>query len=399
MTDDELVDYKEEVRTEQKRDIRKSSSTSSQFKDFLLRDELNEAIKNAAFEHPSEVQQLCIPKAILGTDVLCQAKSGTGKTAVFVIATLQQLKVVEKETSVIVVVHTKEMAEQVKAEYERFSKSFDNVSVSAIYGGTSIKDNLEQLSISAPSIIVGTPGRLAAMVRNKDLNLKHVKFFVVDECDKVLEDLSTRYDIQTVFTKTPRNKQTLMFTATLSDSTKDTCMKFLDNPFVVRVGEESKLTLYGLTQMYTNVNESEKENKLEGVLNDFTYDQAVVFTNSKETSSKVVEFLKSKGFPTIEIHSGLDTEERKTRLAGFKDYQYRILVSTDLMSRGIDIQHINLVINYSMPDSPETYLHRVGRAGRFETEGTSVTFVATNEDTAILNEIQSRFEVSIKEIN
>jgi ATP-dependent RNA helicase UAP56/SUB2 len=396
MTDDELVEYQERPRARQRKQKPKTYS-AAQFKDFLLRDELNKAIKEAAFEHPSEIQQMCIPKAILGQDILCQAKSGTGKTAVFVLSTLQQLRIVEKETSIVVVVHTKEMAEQVRHEYLRFSKFFDNVTVAAFYGGTSVKDDIDQLAAAAPTVVIATPGRLAALVRYKDLSLKHVQFFIIDECDNILDRLRMRYDVQSVFTKTPRKKQTMMFTATLNESTKDVCIRFLSSPFEVKVDEESKLTLYGLKQMYAKVTAENKDNMLEGILNNFQYDQAVIFASSKESATRIANVLNSKKFPTIEIHSSLSTEERKERLGKFKEFGYRILVTTDLMSRGIDIQRINLVINYDMPDGPETYLHRVGRAGRFETEGASITFVGSDEDTAILNEIQSRFEVSIEE--
>jgi ATP-dependent RNA helicase UAP56/SUB2 len=397
MTDDELIDYQEQrPRTRQRRQKPKTYA-AAQFKDFLLRDELNKAIKEAAFEHPSEVQQMCIPKAILGQDILCQAKSGTGKTAVFVLSTLQQLRVVEKETSIVVVVHTKEMAEQVKYEYLRFSKMLDNVTVAAFYGGTNIKENISQLAIAAPTVVIATPGRLSALVRYKDLSLKHVQFFVIDECDNIVDRLRMRYEVQSVFVKTPRKKQTMMFTATLNERTKQECMRFLDNPFEVKVDEESKLTLYGLKQMYAKVTADSKDSVLEAILNNTQYDQAVVFVGSKESATRIAAVLNAKSFPTVEIHSALDTEKRKERLQGFKDFQYRVLVTTDLMSRGIDIQRINLVINYDMPDGPETYLHRVGRAGRFETEGTSITFVGTEEDTTILNEIQSRFEVSLEE--
>ncbi|KAF9763356.1 Spliceosome RNA helicase Ddx39b [Nosema granulosis] len=394
MSDDELIEYRED-QTKKTRRVRKTKS-SAQFKDFLLRDELNEVIKDLAFEHPSEVQQHALPKAILGQDILCQAKSGTGKTAVFVLSTLQQLRVVDKETCVIVLVHTKEMAEQVKQEYIRFSKKMENVTVDAIYGGVPFEEDVKRLSLCSPTILVGTPGRMFEVVSKKALNLKHVQFFVMDECDKLVERLEMRRGVQEVFVNTPRKKQTMMFTATLNKYTFEECMRFLDNPFVVRVDDESKLTLYGLKQFYVEVAGSQKMSKLEEVLNNYTFSQAIVFTNSKTMSSKILAMLKSKECPAIELHSGMTTEQRKSTLASFKRYEHRILVTTDLISRGIDVQDVNLVINYDMPESPETYLHRVGRAGRFETEGTAVSFVCNEEEKIKLNEIQSRFEIAIE---
>ncbi|WUR05213.1 ATP-dependent RNA helicase [Vairimorpha necatrix] len=396
MSDDELIEYREDLQNFKK--TQPKIKSSAQFKDFLLRDELMESIKDAAFEHPSEVQQMAIPKAILGQDILCQAKSGTGKTAVFVLSTLQQLKVVDKETVILVIVHTKEMAEQVKMEYLRFGKKMENVTVGAVYGGNDIEEDIKLLSSSSPSVLVGTPGRLAEIVRRRALNLKHVKYFVMDECDKVIGDLEMRNDTQEIFVNTPRNKQTLMFTATLNEYTTVECKRFLDNPFIVKVDDESKLTLYGLKQSYLEVDQKEKLNRLADLLNSTTYNQAIIFTASKIMPVKICDFLKNKGLVVMDLHAGLKSTERKERLVKFKKYEYRIMVTTDLMSRGIDVQDVNFVINYDMPDSPETYLHRVGRAGRFETEGQAVSFICSEEDSIKLNEIQSRFEISISKI-
>ncbi|KAK6090284.1 hypothetical protein P3W45_000641 [Vairimorpha bombi] len=394
MSDDELIEYREDAVNQTKKSQSKSKS-SAQFKDFLLRDELMESIKDAAFEHPSEVQQMAIPKAILGQDILCQAKSGTGKTAVFVLSTLQQLKVVDKETVILVMVHTKEMAEQVKQEYLRFSKKMENVSVGCIYGGNNVEEDIKMLSTNSPSVLIGTPGRLAEVVRRRALNLKHVKYFVSDECDKMVGDLDMRIDVQEVFINTPRNKQTLMFTATLNKYTYDECMRFLDKPFIVRVDDESKLTLYGLKQYYVEVEDNKKLDKLSEILNSTTYNQAVIFTANKFLPERLCTFLKNKGLQALDLHAGLKTDQRKTRLLSFKKYEYRILITTDLLSRGIDVQDVNFVINFDMPESPETYLHRVGRAGRFETEGTAISFVTNEEDRIKLNEVQSKFEIAI----
>ena len=162
---------------------------SSGFKDFLLKPELLRAIMDCGFEHPSEVQHECIPQAILGMDVICQAKSGMGKTAVFVLATLQQLEPVDGQVSVLVMCHTRELAFQICKEYERFCKYMPAVKVSVFFGGTGIKKDEETLKKNCPHIVVGTPGRVLALARNNSLNLKHVKHFVLDECDKMLEQI------------------------------------------------------------------------------------------------------------------------------------------------------------------------------------------------------------------
>ncbi|KAJ8267406.1 hypothetical protein COCON_G00125780 [Conger conger] len=187
--------------------------------------ELLRAIVDCGFEHPSEVQHECIPQAILGMDVLCQAKSGMGKTAVFVLATLQQLEPVTGQVSVLVMCHTRELAFQISKEYERFSKYMPAVKVGVFFGGLSIKKDEEVLKRESPHVVVGTPGRILALSRNKTLNLRHIKHFILDECDKMLEQLDMRRDVQEIFRMTPHEKQVMMFSATLSREIRPVCRK------------------------------------------------------------------------------------------------------------------------------------------------------------------------------
>lgn len=202
---------------------------SSGFRDFLLKPELLRAIVDCGFEHPSEVQHECIPQAILGMDVLCQAKSGMGKTAVFVLATLQQLEPVTGQVSVLVMCHTRELAFQISKEYERFSKYMPNVKVAVFFGGLSIKKDEEVLKRESPHVVVGTPGRILALSRNKTLNMRHIKHFILDECDKMLEQLDMRRDVQEIFRMTPHEKQVMMFSATLSKEIRPVCRKFMQD--------------------------------------------------------------------------------------------------------------------------------------------------------------------------
>nr|XP_029514815.1 spliceosome RNA helicase DDX39B-like [Oncorhynchus nerka] len=202
---------------------------SSGFRDFLLKPELLRAIVDCGFEHPSEVQHECIPQAILGMDVLCQAKSGMGKTAVFVLATLQQLEPVTGQVSVLVMCHTRELAFQISKEYERFSKYMPTIKVAVFFGGLSIKKDEEVLKKECPHVVVGTPGRTLALIRNKTLNLRHIKHFILDECDKMLEQLDMRRDVQEILRLTPHEKQVMMFSATLSKEIRPVCRKFMQD--------------------------------------------------------------------------------------------------------------------------------------------------------------------------
>ncbi|KAI7062508.1 ATP-dependent RNA helicase [Hortaea werneckii] len=359
-------------------------------------------------------QQVCIPQAIVGTDVLCQAKSGLGKTAVFVISTLQQIDAVAGEAQVLVMCHTRELAFQIKNEYNRFTKYMPEVKTAVFYGGTDIKENEKVLANKEthPNIIVATPGRLNALVREKKVRLGTVKFFVLDECDKMLDQIDMRRDVQDIFRNTPTNKQVMMFSATLSQNTRPICKKFMRNPLEIYVDDETKLTLHGLQQFYCQLSEAEKNRRLNDLLDELTYNQVIIFVKSTVRANELAKLLLECNFPATAVHSGVTQEERIKRYQDFKNFKHRICVSTDVFGRGIDIERINVAVNYDMPDSPtnpggsdkeslaqaaDTYLHRVGRAGRFGTKGIAVSFVSNERDEAVLKAIEARFEKKIEE--
>lgn len=408
--DDDLADYEEEEETtketkeagDEKGESKKGNYVAihaSGFRDFLLKPELLRAIVDCGFEHPSEVQHECIPQAILGTDVLCQAKSGMGKTAVFVLACLQQIDASEKAVKTLVICHTRELAYQIKNEFERFAKYFNGIKVSVMYGGTPYEADKKTLTgDNIPQIVIGTPGRILALVRDKAMNLEKLTQFVLDECDKSLEKVDMRRDVQSIFTNTPRKKQVMMFTATLAPEMRTLCKKFMNEPHEIFVDDQSKLTLHGLLQYYVKLNESEKNRKLNDLLDALEFNQVIIFVKSVSRAEALNNLLVECNFPSICIHARLQQEERINRYTQFKEFKKRIMVSTDLFGRGIDIERVNIVINYDIPDSSDTYLHRVGRAGRFGTKGLAVTFVSSPEDSEVLNQVQSRFEVNIGEL-
>lgn len=351
------------------------------------------------FKNLTIVQQVCIPQAIAGTDVLCQAKSGLGKTAVFVISTLQQLEPVAGEVSIVVICHTRELAYQIKNEYARFTKYMPDVKTGVFYGGTPIKKDYEILKNkdTCPDIVVGTPGRLNALVREKYIRLNNVSKFIVDECDKVLESLDMRRDVQEVFRATPFQKQVMMFSATLSQEIRPVCKKYMQNPLEIYVDDEAKLTLHGLQQYYIKLAEQEKNRQLSDLLDSLEFNQVIIFVKSTKRAEELNKILCACNFPSIAVHSGLPQEERIERYKLFKEFNKRICVSTDVFGRGIDIERINLAINYDLPNEADQYLHRVGRAGRFGTKGLAISFVSSEQDEEVLAKIQERFDVKIAE--
>merc|ERR1719310_851250 len=190
----------------------------------------------------------------------------------------------------------------------------------------------------------------------------------------------------------------MMFSATLGTEIRTICKKFMQNPHEIFVDEESKLTLHGLLQYYVKLTEKEKNRKLNDMLDALEFNQVVIFVKSVQRATALDKLLVECSFPSIAIHSGLDQEERINRYRQFKDFQKRILVATDLFGRGIDIERVNIVINYDMPDDSDSYLHRVGRAGRFGTRGLAISFVASDEDAETLKKVQERFEVNVGEM-
>ncbi|XP_065182843.1 ATP-dependent RNA helicase DDX39A-like [Sycon ciliatum] len=406
---EDLLDYEEDAEPTQdsaaaapeaKKDLKGTyvSIHSSGFRDFLLKPELLRAIVDCGFEHPSEVQAECIPQAILGMDILCQAKSGMGKTAVFVLATLQQLEPVDGQVSVVCLCHTRELAYQICREYDRFRKYMPSVKTAVFFGGVSIKRDQETLKNNCPHIVVGCPGRMLALVRDKSLNLKNVKHFILDECDKVLDSLDMRRDVQEIFRATPHEKQVMMFSATLSKEIRPVCKKFMQDPMEVYVDDEAKLTLHGLQQHYVKLQDKEKNRKLFELLDVLEFNQVIIFVKSVQRCMALAQLLVEQNFPAIAIHSHMTQEERLNRYQQFKNFEKRILVGTDLFGRGMDIERVNIVFNYDMPDDSDSYLHRVARAGRFGTKGLAITFVSEEKDAKVLNEVQARFEVDVSEL-
>merc|ERR1712055_822127 len=210
--------------------------------------------------------------------------------------------------------------------------------------------------------------------------------------------LDMRRDVQEIFRGTPHEKQVMMFSATLSKETREICKKFMQDPLEVFIDDEAKLTLHGLQQHFSKLAESEKNRKLFDLLDALEFNQVVIFVKSVQRCIALAQLLKEQNFPAIDIHRAMGQEERLKRYELFKNFERRILVATNLFGRGMDIERVNIVFNYDMPEDSDTYLHRVARAGRFGTKGLSVTFVADETDAKTLNQVQERFDVSITEL-
>lgn len=387
------------------------------FKDFCLKKELSRAIDDNGFEQPSEVQHQALPQALLGKDILGQAKSGMGKTAVFVFALLEQIEKVQEgadpNVQAVVLVHARELAYQIDHEFKRFNKYLPHASTAVFYGGVSEDENKKVLKNKAtrPAIVVGTPGRINRLIQIKALDVSHVKWFVCDEFDRCLEDAPMRRDVQQIFMATPRTKQVMMFSATMTEDLRATAKKFMNNPTEIYVDQQSKLTLHGLAQYYVKTTEEQKIQELIGLLDFVEFNQCIIFTRSRDRAVALANYLKKQQFPVEFMHSKMSQSERLKVYEDCKKNNTRIVIATDLFGRGIDIDRINFVVQYDMAGDADSYLHRVGRAGRFGTKGLTVAMVTeddipvprsetkeTYKESAILQQVQERFEMKMTEL-
>jgi len=310
----------------------------------------------------------------------------------------QQLVPVENTVDTLVLCHTRELAYQICQEFLRFSKYLSDVKVKVFFGGILYKLHKTLLEKETPHVVIGTPGRILQLGKEKVLKLNNLKRFVLDECDQMLESLDMRRDVQNIFKMTPHEKQVMMFSATLSKDIRPVCRKFTQHPVEIYVDDESKLTLHGLQQYYVKLTEAQKNRKLNDLLDALDFNQVVIFVSGVKRCRELNKLLTECNFPSICIYGGLAQEDRLDRYNKFKEYKSRILVSTDIFGRGVDFERVNIVINYDMPKTADQYLHRVGRSGRFGTKGLAITYVSSKEDSTTLNSVQERFEVQITEM-
>lgn len=323
-----------------------------------------------------------------------------GKTAVFVLSVLQRVDPnVKGQVLCLVLCHARELAFQIQQEFDRFKKYITPpVSTRVIYGGTPVSTDRSDMQNNPPHILIGTPGRVQHLVKEGALKLDFVKYFILDECDQLLDSLDMRRDVQNIFKATPHNKQVMMFSATLSDPVREVCKKFMHNPREIYINDHGKLPLDELKQYYARLNEDEKNRKLINLLDSISFNQVIIFVKSAERAEVLNGLLVKENFPSICTFGGMDQAERIKRYQVFKKFEARIMVATSLYGRGVDFERVNVVINYDMPADEDTYLHRIGRAGRFGTKGIAISFISSADDKLLLDKVLQKFVVPIPEL-
>ena len=364
------------------------------FEDIGLKDNLLRGIYAMGYEKPSSIQQKAIKPFLEGGDLIAQAQSGTGKTATFTISILNSI-VEEKGTQAIIIAHTRELALQIYTVTESLNQ-YLKYKVLLLTGGTSVNQNIEDLK-NNPHILIGTPGRILDMLNKRKINTRNMKYVAVDEADELLSSgfINQIYDIFRCLRDT--DLQVALYSATMPREFFDISKKIMRDPKKILVKTE-QLTLEGIKQFYVNVERNEFKFDTLGDLYDLiSVAQSIIYCNSKKMVNELAYNLTSKNYTVASIHSDMTQEERSRIVKEFRSGESRILISTDLLSRGIDVQQVSVVINYDVPISIDNYIHRIGRSGRFGRKGVAINLI-TFTDISKLHDIEKYYSTVIEEL-
>ncbi|HGO1246784.1 TPA: DEAD/DEAH box helicase [Streptococcus pyogenes] len=345
------------------------------FTEFNLSQDIQSAVVTAGFEKASPIQEMTIPLALEGKDVIGQAQTGTGKTAAFGLPTLNKIRTNENIIQALVIAPTRELAVQSQEELFRFGRE-KGVKVRSVYGGSSIEKQIKALK-SGAHIVVGTPGRLLDLIKRKALILDHVETLILDEADEML-NTGFLEDIEAIISRVPADRQTLLFSATMPAPIKQIGVKFMKDPEHVQI-KNKELTNVNVDQYYVRVKEQEKFDTMTRLMDVNQPELSIVFGRTKRRVDEITRGLKLRGFRAEGIHGDLDQNKRLRVIRDFKNDQIDILVATDVAARGLDISGVTHVYNYDITQDPESYVHRIGRTGRAGKSGESITFVSPNE--------------------
>jgi len=342
-----------------------------------LDDAMTEATQRVGYEHPTDIQQRTIPLLLGGQDVMGQAKTGTGKTAAFALPIIQTLTGTEGGPAAIVLTPTRELAVQVAGEIDDLSSQVKGFSVLAVYGGASIGPQISKLERGV-TLVVGTPGRVMDLMRRGELGLDGIRTVVLDEADRML-DMGFVADIEWILERTPKERQTLLFSATMPGEIRALANRYMRDPVYIRVSTDDDLTVDATEQIYLRVGRRNKIWALSRLLDEDDPELTIVFCNTKVAVDMVSRRLKEVGYSVGELHGDLRQTKRERVLDKFRESKVRILVASDVAARGLDIEDTSLVVNYDIPEDPESYVHRIGRTSRMGRKGKAVTFVTSNE--------------------
>jgi ATP-dependent RNA helicase DeaD len=363
------------------------------FKDLQLSPEVLKSINELGFDTLFPIQAQAITPLLEGKDVIGQAQTGTGKTAAFGVPMVQKLSREVRGVQGLVLAPTRELANQDADNIAKFGKH-TKAKVLPVYGGESINKQIHALA-SGVQIVVGTPGRIIDLMERRVLNLSSIRFLVLDEADRML-DMGFIEDIEFILSKTPRDRQTALFSATMDENVMRLANKYMRNPEKILVSKD-EIAVTQMKQYYVVVNQGGKLNALCDFLQDDRVEKAIIFCRTRHETSRLADQLYKRGFRSQVLHAGFTQAQRDRSISEFKHGQRNLLVATDVAARGLDIPDITHIFNYDVPEDPPVYFHRIGRTARKGEEGTAISLVSYGE-MCNFNNIKALTKTRIEEI-
>ncbi|PJF16514.1 hypothetical protein PSACC_03721 [Paramicrosporidium saccamoebae] len=364
------------------------------FDALALKEDLLRGVYGYGFERPSAIQQRAIVPIIRGRDVIAQAQSGTGKTATFSIGVLQRVDIGLRETQALILAPTRELAQQTQSVVLALG-DYMNVQAHACIGGTKVGEDVKKLDYGQ-HVVVGTPGRVFDMIRRRNLRTENIKMLVLDEADEMLSR-GFKEQIYDIYRYLPPKTQIVIVSATLPQEVLDITSKFMVEPVQVLV-KRDELTLEGIKQFFVDVEREEwKFDTLCDLYDTITIAQSVIFCNTKRKVDWLTDKMRQANFTVSAMHGEMPQKERDAIMQEFRRGVSRVLITTDVWARGIDVQQVSVVFNYDLPFNRENYLHRIGRSGRFGRKGIAINFV-TKDDVHVLRDIEQYYATQIDEM-
>lgn len=364
--------------------------------DFDIKTDLLRGIYSYGFENPSEIQKRAILPLIQRNDIIAQAQSGSGKTGTFSIGTLEIIDVAQNNTQALIMAPTHELAKQISSVLSSLGSCMKGLKIKTIVGGSSIKEDAFDIRENPPHIVVGCAGRIYDMIRRKFLNTSGIKLIVIDEADEMLSQ-GFKDQIYNIFQHLNEEIQVALFTATLPDGILKLTEKFMRNPVKITMKNEN-LNLECIQQYYVALQDDNmKFSTLKDIFSHISVSQCIIYCNSVRRVSELHRAMLDDGFSVCAIHSSMDKSERDRVFTEFRRGVVRVLISSNITARGIDVQQVSTVINFDIPTCVHTYLHRIGRSGRWGRKGLAINFM-TNRDIHAVKNIESHYKINISEL-
>lgn len=364
--------------------------------EFSLDPKILRGIFAYGFDRPSPIQQKAIKPVMEGRDIIAQAQSGTGKTATFTIGALQKVNIAEQKTQVLILSPVRELTSQTAKVVSNIGAFMDGLKIQTLFGGERIEESSSFSSKNVPHIICGCPGKVFDMLRRDKINGKTIKLVILDEADEMLSS-GFKDQVYNIFQYLNNEVQVCLFSATLPDDIEPIITKIMRNPIRITVKKE-QLTLEGIGQYYIAVNDDrEKYTTLKNIFSFITLSHTIIYCNSIKRVQDLYEAMCEDGFPVCRIHSNMEKHERDKSFNEFRNGNSRVLISSNVTARGIDIQQVSVVINFDIPKDVNTYLHRIGRSGRWGRKGVGINFI-TRRDIMHIKKIEEHYSTQINEM-